>query len=78
MQLPIRTLRYKNTKKQELEALKQLANNPNIIIRKADKGSCVVIQDTKQYLEEYFKQLSDKRFYMMETRNRTSEHNKKV
>ncbi len=75
-QQPIKTPRYKNTNKQELQALKQLANNPNIVIRKADKGSCVVVQDTKQYLEECFKQLSDKRFYMRENRNLTSDHNK--
>ncbi len=77
-QQPIRTPRYKNTNKKELEALKQLANNPNIVIRKADKGSCVVVQDTVKYLDECFKQLSDRRFYMRETRKLTLEHNKKV
>ncbi len=77
-QQPIRTPRYKNTNKKELEARKQLANNPNIFIRKADKGSCVVVQDTVKYLDEYFKQLSDRCFYMREARNLTLEHNEKV
>ncbi len=61
-----------------MEALKQLANNPNIIIRKADKGSCVVVQDTQQYLDECFKQLSDRHFYSRELYNLTDIHNKKV
>ncbi len=77
-QQPIRTPRYKNINKKELEALKQLANNPNIVIRKADKGSCVVVQDTQQYLEECFKQLSDRHFYTRETRNLTPNYNNKV
>ncbi len=62
-QQPIGTPRYKNTNKKELEAFKQHANNPNIVIRKADKGSCVVVQDTVKYLDECFKQLSDQHFY---------------
>ncbi len=75
---PIRTPRYNNTNKKELEALKQLAHNPNIVIRKADKGSCVVVQDIVKYLDECFKQLSNQRFYMRETRTLTLEQNKKV
>ncbi len=64
--------------KTQTKAFKHIANNPNIVIRKADKGSCVVVQDTQKYLDKCFKQLSDRRFDMRKTRNLTFDHNKKV
>lgn len=46
------------------EALKQLARMRNqVIIRKADKGSAVVLQDFDNYVQEGNRQLSNKEFY---------------
>ena len=36
-------LRYSNLSKEEWQALRSLAKDRNIVIKKADKGSCVVI-----------------------------------
>lgn len=47
----------------ELEALKQLKSNKNIVIKPADKGSSVVVLDREQYLWEGYRQLNDKKYY---------------
>ena len=49
--------------KQERLGLPELANNLNIVIKKADKGSAVVVMQTTNYLWEGYRQLSDKEFY---------------
>ena len=36
-----------------------LANNRSIVIKKADKGLCVIVQDHDDYLAEVSKQLND-------------------
>ena len=40
-----------------------MADDRNIVIKKADKGSCVVIWDCNDYITEAEKQLSDKAVY---------------
>lgn len=47
----------------ELKALQELQGNKDIIIKPADKGSAIVIFDRKQYLEEGYRQLNDKKYY---------------
>lgn len=47
----------------ENRALKELINNPEIVIKPADKGSVVVVMDRDQYLWEGYKQLEDKNYY---------------
>lgn len=47
----------------ELQALKQLKNNPNIVIKPADKGSAVVIWDRKDYIWEAMRQLNNPDYY---------------
>ena len=44
-------------------ALRALTNDTNIIIKKADKGSCVVVWDRNDYIAEAEKQLSDENIY---------------
>ena len=39
--------------------MRRLAEDCNIIIKKADKGSCVVLWDREDYLAEAEKQLQD-------------------
>ena len=52
-----------NISKAETIALKELANTENIIIKPADKGGSVVIQNRHDYLDEGFRKLSDVNFY---------------
>ena len=40
-----------------------LANDRSNVIKKADKGSCVVVWDREDYISEAEKQLSDKNVY---------------
>ena len=47
----------------ELEALKQLRNDNTIIIKKADKGSTVVLMNRDDYIAEVKGQLYDTQFY---------------
>ena len=53
----------KNFSREKLKALKDLAKDKSIVIKRADKGSCVVIWDTEDYLKEADKQLSDNKIY---------------
>ena len=43
--------------------MRSLADDRNLLIKKADKGSCVVVWDRNNYLMEAEKQLSDKNVY---------------
>jgi hypothetical protein len=40
-------------------ASKDLISNPQIVIKKADKGSAMVVMDTTGYMQEATRQLSD-------------------
>ena len=52
-----------NISKPEIRALKELKNNHQIVIKKADKGSAVVIMDRDQYIMEAERQLGDPVYY---------------
>ena len=52
-----------NLSPEELEALKQLRNDNTIVIKKADKGSNVVIMNRDDYIAEVERQLNDTKFY---------------
>ena len=43
--------------------MRALTNGRTIVIKKADKGSCVVVWDQKYYIAEAEKQLSDENIY---------------
>lgn len=53
-----------NLTTEETRALTELKENKQIIIKPADKGSAVVILDREQYLEEGYRQLNDKTYYL--------------
>ena len=61
--LKYRQPRKKNLNKQEYQYIKSLKNNPDIIIKPADKGSAIVILDKDNYIAEGERQLQDKQFY---------------
>ena len=56
-------LSYSNLIKEEGLALNSLRDDTFIIIKKADKGSDIVVWDSKDYLKEAEKQLGDKETY---------------
>ena len=47
------------------KALKNLQDDPNIVITKGDKGNCTVIIDKDKYEEKIFKLLNDKDTYVL-------------
>uniref|UniRef100_A0A3B3YXP6 Uncharacterized protein n=1 Tax=Poecilia mexicana TaxID=48701 RepID=A0A3B3YXP6_9TELE len=47
----------------EIEALQELKNNKEIILKPANKGSAIVIFDRDKYLQEGYRQLNDKKYY---------------
>ena len=49
----------------ERRALTQLRQNPNIIIKPADKGSKIIIMDRQQYLLEANRQLNNPHYYRL-------------
>lgn len=53
-----------NLTTEETRALTELKENKQIIIKPADKGSAVVILDREQYLEEGYRQLNDRTYYL--------------
>ena len=52
-----------NLNKLAWEAIRSLAGDRSIVIKKADKGSCVVVWDILDYLMEAKKQLKDRKVY---------------
>ena len=56
-------LGYSNLSKKELESVRTLADDRNIVIKKADKGSCVVIWDRNDYITEAESQLKNELVY---------------
>ena len=57
------SIRYSNMPKDEWDAVRSLADDRNFVIKRADKGSCVVIWDRNEYLLQAEKQLRDKKVY---------------
>ena len=55
--------RYSNLLQEEWRAIRTLADDRSIVIKKADKGSCIVIWYRSDYLREAEKQLLDKNVY---------------
>ena len=60
--VPQRVQKY-NRSKNEWQILKTLIQDNSIIIKPADKGSCVVVWDRDDYLAEGYSQLSDENVY---------------
>ena len=77
-QSPLNRPNRSNIRKSESEALKSLKSNKNIVIKKADKGSAVVIQNRTDYINEGLKQLNDSNFYLEQKEDLTKAHTYKV
>lgn len=62
MQNDVNTV-YPNLLQSEKKALMELMNNETIVIRNADKGGAVIVQDKKAYVSEIERQLCDSDVY---------------
>ena len=62
-ELPKAVIKYSNPSREKWNTIRSLADDRSIIIKKADKGSCIVIWGRNDYLMEAEKQLSDKKVY---------------
>ena len=74
---PKKNLRF-NLSKEERSAKHTLSKDKNIVIKKADKGSAVVIQNRSDYIKEGLRQLTDQNFYRLQEDNLTLIHNKLI
>ena len=70
--------RASNITKLERKCLSDLANDHSIVIKKADKGGAIVIQNRTDYVAEGERQLSDGKFYKVLDHDPTNEHNVKI
>ena len=62
-----------NASQEVRQAIEELRRNRDITIREADKGSCIVLLDTSQYIEEGYNHLADKTIYQELDHDRTLE-----
>lgn len=53
-----------NFSKSEKNCLNKLSNNDQVIVKKADKGTGIVLMDVENYNFEAYRQLNDKKFYL--------------
>ena len=67
-----------NLTKEQWKGLMELRKNPEIVIKKADKGSAVVIMNTTDYLREGYRQLSDRNFYVKIREDPTEQISEKI
>ena len=56
-------IRYSNLSKEEWIAIRSLADDKLIAIKKAGKGSCIVVWNKSDYLREAEKELEDQNMY---------------
>ena len=55
--------RYSNLSQEEWRAIRTLGDGRSVIIKKADKGPCIVVWDRADYLRGAEEQLPDKKVY---------------
>ena len=66
--------RPRNLTNKQYHLLEELRKNNSIVIKKADKGSNIVIMDREFYVKETMRQLTDKKFYKKCEKDLTIEH----
>ena len=70
--------RRRNLIIKQFTVLTNLRENKSIVIKKADKGSNVVIQNVDDYIEEGLRQLGDEKFYKRLDYDSTEEFRNKI
>jgi hypothetical protein len=58
LKTPVRKVRWSNLSKEERSGLNELKQNEHITIKKADKGSAIVVMNTSDYVFEAERQLA--------------------
>ena len=71
-------IRNRNMTNEEYKILEELKEMRSIVIKKADKGSNIVILNREYYIKEAMRQLSDKKFYRKRSENLTLKHHSRV
>ena len=71
-------MRKLNLSTHQQTALRNLSNYEDIIIKKADKGSNVVIQNREDYIQEGLNQLNDSKFYLRVESDLSPKFKKKI
>ena len=54
---------YPNLSKLEMQALKSLSEDHTLVVKQADKGSGIVVEDTNRYIEDGLDHLADQTIY---------------
>ena len=72
------TSRKKNLPHKELQAMRKLHNNREIIIKPADKGGSMVIMNTTDYIQEAQRQLLNPEHYKLLTSDPTTTYNEYI
>jgi hypothetical protein len=75
---PVKKIRWSNLSKDERKGLTQLEQNPDLTIKKADKGSAVVIMNTSDYIVEAERQLLTSGAYLHLDHDPTTEYCKDI
>ena len=70
--------RPRNMSNKEYKILQQLQEMRSVVIKKADKGSNVVILNRENYIQEAMRQLKNKQFYKECSENLTLKHHKMI
>ena len=73
-QLPDRS----NLTRKESRALSDIKKIPDIIIKKADKGSSIVVMNKNDYIQEGMRQLSDQNYYVEVPNDLSGKHHKEI
>ena len=74
----VRAPRSKNLSDGERVALKNLRQKPDIVIKPADKGGAVVVQNIDDYIKEGERQLTDSTFYQHLPSDPTMVNNQRI
>ena len=71
-------LSHSNMNPEEKLAIQELSRDNDIIIKPADKGGAIVVQNMADYKKEAYRQLNDEHFYRKLKMNPTSDFQKKI
>lgn len=76
--MPRQDFPISNLNEGEFQALKHLEKREDIVIKKADKGSTVVVMNTNDYIDEANRQLSQSAFYKKIKNDPTKKHSDEI
>ena len=76
--MPLRAPGHHNLTRGEQQALAELQRANSVVIKPADKGSAVVIQNRQDYIQEGLRQLNDVNFYREVDSDLTHQHNQEI